>query len=75
MEVIVQLHASAASVPGKQSPRIRCVGGSIGLGASLDTGVETNLLPLPGIEPRFFGCPDRKPSCYVGLPHSCSLVC
>jgi hypothetical protein len=49
MVVNVQLHVPAALTLDKVS------GGWVGPRDSVDTGKETNFLPLSGIKPKFFG--------------------
>jgi hypothetical protein len=56
-----QRHAPAVLYPGERTPGTHCTGGWVGPRAGLDTKVrEKNLLPLPGIEPRWPGSPVRS---------------
>jgi hypothetical protein len=52
---------SSAHLPpgGRESVTgVHCVGSCVGLSVGLDAlGGDKNIPPLPGIEPRFFGCP------------------
>jgi hypothetical protein len=41
--------------PGERIPGTHCTGGWVGLRAGLETGWRKNLLPVPGIEPRWPG--------------------
>jgi hypothetical protein len=51
MEVSGQFHPPATLSPGERAPSTHCVGGWVGPEADMNTGVEKNLLPQPGIEP------------------------
>jgi hypothetical protein len=55
------LHGQAALFRGDDPipPRGQRTGGSVRLTARLDTLGKRNVLPLPGIEPRFLGPLDR----------------
>jgi hypothetical protein len=52
MEVSGQLHASASLLPKKEPTDTHWIGDLVDPRAGMDTGIEKNLLPLPGIEPR-----------------------
>jgi hypothetical protein len=59
--------SNLASRPGRFTPRegansTHWIGGWVGPRAGLDAVEKRNLLPLPGIEPRF--CPARSPFLY-----------
>jgi hypothetical protein len=60
-----QRHAPAAIYPRERTPRTHCTGGWVGPRAGLDTeNREKNPLPLPGIEHRSPGRPDRSQTLY-----------
>jgi hypothetical protein len=71
MKLIGQLHASPALPPGIELliPLCRKLGRRVG--RSLRNGEEIDLLPLPGIEPRFLGLPGRSP---VTIPNDVPLL-
>jgi hypothetical protein len=53
MQVSGQLHVPASLPPGKKKPRTHLIRGWVSPKAGLGVAVEqTNLLPLPGFEPR-----------------------
>lgn len=54
MEMSRQIHAPDTVLPAKDLPAPCCIGGRVGSRGHLDTLGEKNLLPLRGIERRFF---------------------
>jgi hypothetical protein len=60
-----QLHAPAYLYPRGRTPGTHCTGGWVGPRAGLDTGATGKIpFPLPGIEPRWPGCPVRSQTLY-----------
>jgi hypothetical protein len=56
-----QLQAPAISLEEK-GPGTHCIGGRVSPSLSRHCAGDKSFLPLPGVKPRFLGCPLRSPS-------------